>query len=220
MMNIVLSQNIDAPSCTACSVHRPWTSTIAKIEAKLRANNVVWRDFMIMHWKNMSCAAVRTADHHRGLYVVAMTPNGAQATRVALFARKTPYYVGIDAILRDRAFQERVVKTTNPTGQGRSATKSKERATDFPRRGRAQTEITQIPLVTGDRQREKHQKHLAEVKSAEETRDSAARDMERRVRENAASAADTKETERKKAVTKAMGEPPPDSELWDEKRSK
>lgn len=219
-MNIVLSKNIDAPWCTACKVHRPWTSTIAKIEAKLRAANVTWPDFVIMHGKNKSCAAVKSADHDRGLYVVAMTANGAEAKKVDLFARRDPHYVGIDSVLKDRAFRDRAKKPTTSTRPSLDVVPANNPTVRSPRRRGTSAEVVHVPIATGERQLGKHQQFTAEEKAAEGAREAAARDQETHARKEAESVAIKKEEERRKGIIKAMEEPPRDPKDWNDGKSK
>lgn len=105
-MVIKKSPNIDAPGCTACARRRPWKSTLAALAAKLQAHNVTWPDFVVMHGKGMTCAEALASSgvQDRGLYVVAVDAAGRQARHARVFARKDPHYVGVRAILEDKAF--------------------------------------------------------------------------------------------------------------------
>lgn len=102
-MNIT-RHNIDSPSCTVCKRHRPWTTTIARLKSELQARNVSWPSFVLMHGKGRSCEDAASRLHDRGLYVVAVNASGQVDRRAVIFARKAPYYVGINAILTNRAF--------------------------------------------------------------------------------------------------------------------
>lgn len=105
-MTITIAANIDAPGCSACAARRPWSSTIADLDAKLRAHNVTWPDFVIMHGKNMSCSGALGSsgmmDH--GLFVVAVDSAGREARHAKVFARKDGHYVGVTSILDEDAF--------------------------------------------------------------------------------------------------------------------
>lgn len=105
-MTIKISPNIDAPGCVACANRRPWLSTVAALDAKLRAHNVAWADFVIMHGRNLTCAdsLASSGVQDAGLYVVAVDPAGQEARHAKVFARKDPHYVGITSILNDDAF--------------------------------------------------------------------------------------------------------------------
>lgn len=103
-MRVEKSKYIDSPDCEVCANRRPWESTLAKLEANLRAHGVTWPQFVIMHGRNKSCAEARSGVHDRGLYVVATNADGTENKHADIFARKNPYFVGVSAILTDRAF--------------------------------------------------------------------------------------------------------------------
>jgi len=105
-MTITISPNIDAPDCTACANRRPWAATISALDAKFRANNVTWPDFVVMHGKDMTCAAALPSSGVQdvGLYVVAVDAAGNEARHAKVFARQDPHYVGVTSILKDDAF--------------------------------------------------------------------------------------------------------------------
>ena len=105
-MTITISPQINATGCTACANHHPWSSTISALDAKLRAHNVTWPDFVIMHGKNKTCAAALASPGVQdiGLYVVAVDTAGKEALHARVFARKDQHYVGVTSILKDKAF--------------------------------------------------------------------------------------------------------------------
>lgn len=106
-MNIRLSGNINAHDCTTCANRRPWDQTIAAIEGQLRAHGVSWSDFVVMHGRDLSCAAAMDSSGHKnaGLYVVATDAQANEVKSADVFARKDPHYVGVKAILAGTAFQ-------------------------------------------------------------------------------------------------------------------
>lgn len=105
-MKITISPNIDAADCAACANRRPWDSTISELEAKLRAHNVTWPHFMVMHGANKTCAGALASSGMQdiGLYVVAVNESGQEARHAEVFARKDQHYVGIASILKETAF--------------------------------------------------------------------------------------------------------------------
>lgn len=109
-MKIQLSSNIDAENCEACKncrAGRSWDETIAELEDQLRAHGVNWPDFVIMHGKNLPCAAAQEKREDAGLYVVATDPQGNEATSAEIFAREDPHYVGVSSIRNGSAFRKR-----------------------------------------------------------------------------------------------------------------
>jgi hypothetical protein len=100
------SENIDAPSCTACANRRPWDDTIKALEACLKARNVSWPNFVVMHGKDLECdaALARGGRKDAGLYVVATDPRGVVAKQARVFNRVEGYYVGVRAVLNGTAF--------------------------------------------------------------------------------------------------------------------
>ena len=102
-MTISRSSNIDDPHCTACANRRPWAATVAAIEARFRAHGVSWPDFVIMHGKDLTCAAAASGSgaKDRGLYVIATDRHGAAAKHAKVFNRAEGYYVGVSSIVDD-----------------------------------------------------------------------------------------------------------------------
>jgi hypothetical protein len=106
-MKITLSPHINEEKCPVCEKRRPWPSTQAKLDSRLREHNVKWQHFLVMHGKSKTCAEAldSSGTHDRGLYIVATDPSGQLAKNVAIFARQAGYYVGLSSILdRNDAF--------------------------------------------------------------------------------------------------------------------
>jgi hypothetical protein len=108
-MDISTSPNIDASSCKVCANRRPWTDTLAILEAQLQAHHVGWSKFVVMHGHRKSCADIMAgaSAQDRGLYVVAVDEHGVEARHAVVFARKDPHYVGVRSVVNGSAFKKK-----------------------------------------------------------------------------------------------------------------
>jgi len=106
LVTIRRSKNINAPNCTACANRRPWEETVAAVEANFETHGVRWPHFVIMHGKDLTCAAAIGASGRMdaGLFVVATDPCGSSAKHAKVFKTVEGFYVGLKRVLNDNAF--------------------------------------------------------------------------------------------------------------------
>ena len=101
-----MSTNIDAPDCGACSNRRPWADTISALERELRAHEVDWPEFLIVHGRDKRCAETANT----ALYLMAVDAAGKEARHAKVFHRRAKHFVGLSSVLDGTAFElERLI---------------------------------------------------------------------------------------------------------------